>query len=102
MLTNETEKKMWAVIEVKKVKVQVYSLISSLKTYHSTLHFPLFTGPVQSCVISTQWRAYSPAAFPCIELIVHIAISVLRGTDFQGTESSEAFAGEVPCPKTQH
>ena len=48
----------------KKVNLQVYSLISSLKTYHPpTLHFtPLVTGPAHSCVISTPLRAYSPAA----------------------------------------
>ena len=40
-----------------------YSLISSLKTYHRTLHFyPLVTGPVHSCAISTPRGAYSPAA----------------------------------------
>ena len=47
-----------------KVKVQVfYSLISSLKNYHRTLHFPpMVTGPVHSCAISTPRGAYSPAA----------------------------------------
>ena len=46
-----------------KVKVRVYSLISSLKIHHPTLHFyPLVTGPVHLCAISTPRRAYSPAA----------------------------------------
>ena len=44
-------------------KVRVYSPISRLKAYHPTFTFyPLVTGPVHSCAISTPRRAYSPAA----------------------------------------
>ena len=60
-----------------------YSLISSLKTYHRTLHFTpwsldLFIHvpyelPGEHTVLQPFWR---------IELIVHIAISVLPGTHF--------------------
>ena len=47
----------------KKGKGKGASLISSLKTYRPTLHFtPLVTRPAHSCAISTQQRAYSPAA----------------------------------------
>ena len=41
------------------------SLISSLKTYHATLHltpWSLDTGPVHSWASSAPQRAYSPAA----------------------------------------
>ena len=48
----------WELDQGLKVKVQVYSLISSLKTYHPTLHFT----PVRPCAISTTRRVYSPAA----------------------------------------
>ena len=69
------------------VKVQVHSLISSLKTYHPTSHFyPLVTGPVHSCAISTPLQ------------IVHIAIYVLPGTYFHLSQVKH----EVPCSRTQH
>ena len=85
-----------------KVKVQVNCLISSLKTYHPTLQFyPLVTGPVHSCAISTPRRAYSPAA-----VLAHLTYRThchLCPTRYSfSPESSEAFEGEVPCPKTQH
>ena len=79
------------------LKVQVYSLISNLKTYHPTLYFTLLvTEPVHSCAISTVLQL-----FRRIELLVHIAISVLKGTHFQN-EWNEAFEGEMLCPRTQH
>ena len=82
--------------------MQVYSLISSLKTYHPTLHFtPLVTGPAHSCVISTQRIAYSPAA-----ISAHWTYRThchLYPTWYSfSPESSEAFEGEVPCLRTQH
>ena len=48
----------WAISSIKKIKVRVYSLLSSLQTYHPTLHLPpppplLVTGPVHSCATST-------------------------------------------------
>ena len=66
-----------------KVKVQVYGVISSLYTYHPTLHL-------------TPWSLYMFIRVPFqlhgehtvlqlfrrIELIIHIAISVLPGTYF--------------------
>ena len=66
-----------------KVKVQVYSLISSLKTYHPTLHLTpwsldLFIRvPLQ---LHGEHTVLQP--FRRIELIVHIVISVLPGTHF--------------------
>ena len=63
-----------------KVKVQVYSLISSLKTYHPTLHLTL------DLFIRVPFQLYGEHTvlqpFRRIELIVHIAISVLPGTHF--------------------
>ena len=44
--------------------VQVYSLISCLKTYQSIRFksfYSLVTGPVHLCAISAPWGAYSPA-----------------------------------------
>ena len=60
-----------------------YSLISSLKTYHRTLHFTpwlldlLIHVPFQ---LPEEHTVLQP--FRRIELIVHIAISVLPGTHF--------------------
>ena len=86
-----------------KVKVQVSSLISSLKTYHPTLHLtPWSLDLLIVCPISAPQRAYSPAAIRRIELIVHNAISVVPGIYSFSPESSEAFEGEMPCPRTQH
>ena len=70
------------VIKVK-VKVQAYSLISSLKTYHPTLHLTPWSldlfirGPFQ---LHGEHKILQ--LFRRIELIVHIAISVLLGTHF--------------------
>ena len=82
--------------------MQVYSLISSLKTYHSTLHFtPLVTGPAHWCAISTQLRTYSPAA-----ISAHYTYRThchLCPTWYSfSPEFREAFEGEVPCLRTQH
>ena len=77
-----------------------YSLISSLKTYHRTLHFTPWSLDLFIRVpfqLPGEHTVLQP--FRRIELIVHIAISVLPGTHFQ---SSEAFEGEVSCPRTQH
>ena len=66
-----------------KVKVQVYSLISSLKTYHPTLHFAPWSLDLFIRVpfqLHGEHTVLQP--FRRIELIVHIAISVLPGTHF--------------------
>ena len=70
--------------------------------YHSSLHFtPLVTGPVHSCAISTPRRAYSPAA-----VLAHWTYRThchLCPTRYSfSPESSEAFQGEVPSPRTKH
>ena len=66
-----------------KVKVQVYSLISSLKTCHLTLH--LFPWSLD-LFIRVPFPLYGEHTvlqpFRRIELIVHISISVLPGTHF--------------------
>ena len=85
--------------------MQVYSLISSLKTYHPTLHLtpppPPVTGPVHSWAISTPRRAYSPAAVSANWTYrTHCHLCPTRYSF--SPESSEAFEGEVPCPGTQH
>ena len=67
-----------------KVKVQVfYSLISSLKTYHRTLHSTPWSLDLLIHVpfhLPGEHTARQP--FRRIELIVHIAISALPGTHF--------------------
>ena len=67
-----------------KVKVQVvYSLISSLKTYHRTLHFTPWSLDLFIHVpfqLPGEYTVLQP--FRRTELIVHIAISVLPGTHF--------------------
>ena len=79
--------------------MQIYSLISSLKTYHPTLYL-------------TPWSLYLFIRVPFqlhgghtvlqpfrrIELIVHLCPTRYSFS----TESSEAFEGEVPCPRTHH
>ena len=67
----------------KKVKVQVYSLISSLKTYHPTLHLTPWSLDLfirEPFQLHGEHTVLQP--FRRIELIVHIAISVLPGTHF--------------------
>ena len=64
-------------------KVQVYSLISSLKTYHPTLHLTPWSLDLFIRVpfqLHGEHTVLQP--FRRIELIVHIAISVLPGTHF--------------------
>ena len=79
-----------------------YSLISSLKTYHRTLHFyPLVTGPGHSCAISTPRGAYSPAAISAhLTYRTHCHLCPTRYSF--SPESSEAFEGDVSCPRTHH
>ena len=86
------------------MQVQVfYSLISSLKTYHRTLHFTPWSLDLFIYVpfqLPGEHTVLQP--FRRIELIVHIAISVLRGTHFHLSIESEAFEGEVLCPRTHY
>ena len=72
-----------------KVKVQFYSLISSLKTYHPTLSsdIRLYLTPWSlDLFIRVPFQLHGEHTvlqpFRRIELIVHIAISVLPGTHF--------------------
>ena len=77
----------------KMVKVQVYSLISSISSdftfYPLVIRVP-YQLHGEHIALQLFWR---------IELIVHIVISVLPGTRFQ---SREAFEGKVLCPWIQH
>ena len=79
------EKFAFSMLIIVKVKVQVYSLISSLKTYHPTLNL---TPPPRSLVlfIRVPFQLHGEHTvlqpFRRIELIVHIAISVLPATHF--------------------
>ena len=72
-----------SIIESGKVKVQVFSLISSLKTYDTTLHL---TPSSLELFIRVPFQLHGEHTvlqpFQRIELIVHIAISVLPGTHF--------------------
>ena len=68
---------------ITKVRVQVYSLISSLKTYHPTLHLTPWSLDLFIRVpfqLHGEHTVLQP--FRRIELIVHIAIFVLPGTHF--------------------
>ena len=66
-----------------KVKVQVYGLISSLKTYHPTLHLTPWSVDLFIRVAFQLHREHTVLQqFRHIELIVHIAISVLPSTHF--------------------
>ena len=69
--------------EGKKVKVQVYSLISSLKTYHPTSHLTPWS---LNLFIRMPFQLHGEHTvlqpFRRIKLIVHIAISVLPGIHF--------------------
>ena len=66
-----------------KVKVQVYNLISSLKTYRPNLHLTPWTLDLFIRVpfqLHGEHTVLQP--FRRIKLIIHIAISVLPGTHF--------------------
>ena len=82
-----------------KFQVQVYSLISSLTTYHPTLHFFLWS---LDMFIRVPFQLHGKHTvlqpFRCIELIVHITISVLPGTHFRLSQVKHLW---VPCPRTQ-
>ena len=70
-------------IDFRKVKVKVYSLISSLKTYHPTLHFTPWSRDLFIRVAFQHHGEHTVLQpFRRIELIVHIAISVRPGTHF--------------------
>ena len=80
-----------------KVKVQVYSPISSLKTYaFSPWSLDLFM--YVSFQLHGEHTILQP--FRRTGLIVHIAFCATRYSS--SPESSEAFEGEVPCPRTRH
>ena len=80
---HEVIKAMICMLFKLKVKVQVYSLISSLKTYQLTLHF---TPRSPDLLIRVQFQLHGEHTvlqpFRRIGLIVYIAISVLPGTHF--------------------
>ena len=80
--------------------MQVYSLISSLKTYHPTLHLTpwsldlLYRVPFQLHVEHTVLQPFRRIK------LTHCHLCPTRYSF--SPESSEAFEGEVPCPRTQH
>ena len=61
------------------VKEQVYNLISSLKTYHTTLHF---TPWLLDLFIRVPFQLHGEQLSRRFEFSVLIAISVLPGTHF--------------------
>ena len=78
-----------------------YSLISSLKTYHRTLHFTPWSLDLfiyVPCQLPGEHTVLQP--FRRIELILYIAISVLTGTHFHLSQVKHLFEGEVSCPRT--
>ena len=92
------------VIEVVKGKGKGAGLLSDIKSEDLSSDFtsyPLVAGPVHSCAISTPRRAYSPAAVSAHWTYrTHCHLCPTRYSF--SPESSEAFEGEVPCPRTQH
>ena len=81
-----------------KIKVQVYSLISSLKTYQLPLHFtPCSLDLFMRVPLQLQGEHTVLQPFWRIELIVDIAISPTRYSF--SPESSEAFLGWSALPK---
>ena len=85
------------------VKVQVYSLISSLKTYHPTSHFTPLSLDLFIRVPSQLHGEHTVLQpFRRIELIIHIAISVLPGTHFHLSQVKhlrvKCALTIAPCP----
>ena len=79
----------------------VYSLLSSLKIHHLTLHF--FPG-LSTCSFVCHFNStesIESCSISAHEFIVHIAIVVLPGTHFLPW-SSEAFEGEMPRTRIHH
>ena len=78
-----------------------YSLISSLKTYHQTLHF---TPGQWTCSFMCHFN--SPASIQSCSRSAHQTHCThchLCPTRYSfSPESSEAFEGEVSCPRTHH
>ena len=64
------------------VKVQVFNLITSLKNYHPTSHFTTWSLELLIRVQFLHGEHTVLQPFQRIELIVHIASSVLPGTHF--------------------
>ena len=82
-----------------KVKVQVYSLISSLKTYHPTLHLtPGHWICSFVCHFNSTESIQSCSRFGALNL----SYTLPSLSCSFSPESSEAFEGEVPCPRTHH
>ena len=79
-----------------KVKVDVYSLVSSSVNHPPTLHItpPCHTGPVHSKAISTSRGAYRPAATTALETADREALTVLPSTHLLlGRESARVGKG---------
>ena len=79
--------------------VFLYSAYTMLCALHT---LPLVTGPVQSCTISTPFLDHTTLA-AISALGTNRTHCHLCSTRYSFTpESSEAFEGKVPCPRTQH
>ena len=80
--------------------MQVYSLISSPKTYHPTLHLtPWSLDLFIRVTFQLQGEHTVLQQFRRNKLIVHIAISVLPGTHFHLSEVKHL---RVKCPAQGH
>ena len=83
---------LWCIHHLK-LKVEIYSMISSLKTYHPTSHFKPWSLDVHLCAISTPRRAYSLAAISEHTYCTQCHLCTTRYSF--SPESSEAFEDEV-------
>ena len=83
--------------------MQDYSLISSLKTYHPTLHLTPWS---LDLFIRVPFQLHGEHAvlqpFRHIELIIHIAISVLPGTHFHLSQVKHLRVKCLAKEATQH
>ena len=90
----------WPSLKVN-VKVHVNSLISSRKTYHPTLY--LTPWPLDLFIRVPFQIHREHTVLQTFRRIQHNAHCHICPTKCSfSPESSEAFEGEVPCPRTQH
>ena len=84
----------------REVEVQVYILISSLKTYHPT--FTFYPPPPDHWTCSFVCYFNSTWCIQSVHWAYHTHCHICPTRCSFPPESSEAIESEVPCPRTQH